>query len=71
MLVLSRRPTERILIGNDIIITVVRCTSEKVRLGIDAPREVTVIREEIEREVEQKQQADAGSVSDPEGPFRR
>lgn len=47
MLVLSRKPGERILIGNDIVVTVVRFQGGTVRLGIEAPREFAVIREEL------------------------
>ena len=48
MLVLSRRFGEVICIGKDIRITVVDIRGDKVRLGIEAPREVRVMREEIE-----------------------
>lgn len=47
MLVLSRKPGERILIGEDIVVTVVRFQGGTVRLGIEAPREHAVIREEL------------------------
>jgi carbon storage regulator len=47
MLVLSRKPGERILIGNDIVVTVVRFQGGTVRLGIEAPREFSVVREEL------------------------
>jgi carbon storage regulator len=47
MLVLSRKPGERILIGNDIVVTVVRFQGGTVRLGIEAPRDFAVIREEL------------------------
>lgn len=47
MLVLSRRIGERIRIGGDVIVTVVRVQGEKVRLGIEAPPEVAVHREEV------------------------
>lgn len=47
MLVLSRHVNERILIGDDIAVTVVSFTGGKVRLGIEAPPEVRVDREEI------------------------
>ena len=47
MLVLSRKVGERILVGDDIAITVVRLTSGGVRLGIEAPPEVPVVREEL------------------------
>lgn len=47
MLVLSRKKDQRIIIRDDIVITVVEINNDKVRLGIDAPREVTVHREEV------------------------
>lgn len=47
MLVLSRKIGEKIMIGDDIVVTIVDIDNGKVRLGIDAPREVPVYREEI------------------------
>lgn len=47
MLVLSRKKNESIIIRDDIIVTVVEVRGDKVRLGIDAPKEVTVHRREI------------------------
>ncbi|MCH7729838.1 MAG: carbon storage regulator CsrA [Planctomycetes bacterium] len=47
MLVLSRKVGERILIGENISVTVVRVTGGGVRLGIEAPAELPVIREEL------------------------
>ena len=47
MLVLSRKPGERILIGNDVSVMVVRIGPNAVRLGIEAPRSVTIVREEL------------------------
>jgi len=47
MLVLARRKGEAIVIGRDIRITVLRVTPRSVRLGIEAPRNVTVYREEL------------------------
>lgn len=47
MLVLSRKPGERILVGNDIVITIVRIGPNTVRLGIDAPGHMNIVREEI------------------------
>lgn len=47
MLVLSRRPCERIRIGDDITITIVRIGPNTVRLGIDAPRGVNIVRDEL------------------------
>lgn len=47
MLVLSRKKDEKIVIGDSITLMVIEIRGDKVRLGIDAPRDVTVHREEI------------------------
>jgi len=47
MLVLTRKLMEKLYIGNDVCVTVVRLEGGQVRLGIDAPREVTVVRAEL------------------------
>ena len=47
MLVLSRKLGQRIVIGDRIVVTVVKLDHGQVRLGIDAPREIAVFREEI------------------------
>ncbi len=47
MLVLTRKPNQRINIGDDIVITVLEVRGDQVRLGIEAPRDVAVQREEI------------------------
>jgi len=47
MLVLSRKIGERILIGDNVTVTVVRVSGGGVRLGIDAPAEMAVVREEL------------------------
>jgi carbon storage regulator len=47
MLVLSRKKNESIVINNDIIITVVEIRGDKVRLGIEAPKDVPVHRQEV------------------------
>jgi carbon storage regulator len=51
MLVLSRKLGESIVIGSDITITVLEVRGDQIRLGIDAPRSVTVHREEVYQEV--------------------
>ena len=48
MLVLSRREAERIKLGEGIVITVVRVSGGKVRLGIEAPEDMLILREELE-----------------------
>lgn len=47
MLVLTRMPGQKIYVGNDVIIEVVVIDGGKVRLGISAPRDVTVYRDEL------------------------
>lgn len=53
MLVLSRRVGERLMIGDDIVITIIDVRSDGVRIGIDAPRNVRVNRAEIVEAVRQ------------------
>lgn len=47
MLVLSRKAGERILIGDDVSITVVRIGPHSVRIGIEAPKTMNIVREEL------------------------
>jgi carbon storage regulator len=49
MLILTRRSGERLCIGRDVVITVLGVKGNQVRLGIDAPRNVAVDREEVHR----------------------
>ena len=48
MLVLSRKESERIRLGNNIVVTVVRVSGDRVRIGIEAPPEVIVLRDELQ-----------------------
>jgi carbon storage regulator len=48
MLVLSRKPNESIVIDGNIVITVLRVEGNKVRLGIQAPSDVTILRQELQ-----------------------
>lgn len=48
MLVLSRKESQRIRLGDSIVITVVHVAGDKVRLGIEAPRDMLVLRDELE-----------------------
>jgi carbon storage regulator len=52
MLVLTRRAGESVVIGDDIVITVLQARGDVIRLGIEAPRDVQVHREEIWRELQ-------------------
>ncbi|MCB0325893.1 MAG: carbon storage regulator, partial [Bdellovibrionales bacterium] len=49
MLVLSRKEGERLVIGDNVIITVTRISGNRITLGIEAPRDVRVMRGELER----------------------
>ncbi len=51
MLVVSRKVGERILIGDQITITVIKVGSGGVRIGIDAPKELAVVREELATQI--------------------
>ena len=66
MLVLSRHRDESIMIGDDVVITIVDIRGDKVRLGIDAPTEIPVHRREvyeaIQRENQQAAQVDPGDT---------
>ena len=48
MLVLSRKESQRIRLGDSIVITIVKISGDKVRIGIDAPSNVLVLRDELE-----------------------
>ena len=47
MLVLSRKVGERVLVGDNVVITVVRIGPNAVRLGIEAPKDMNIVREEL------------------------
>lgn len=63
MLVLTRRPGESVMIGDDVVITVLDVRGDVVRVGIKAPRSVQVHREEVYREL-QRANREAASPSD-------
>lgn len=54
MLILSRRIKESLRIGDDILLTVLEVQGDVVRLGIEAPRGVTILREELYQQVSQE-----------------
>ncbi|MDR2747137.1 MAG: carbon storage regulator CsrA [Treponema sp.] len=47
MLILSRKVNEKIMIGDDISISIIEVRGDQVRLGVDAPRSVKVFRQEV------------------------
>ena len=63
MLVLSRKKNESIVIDEHITITVVEVRGDKVRLGIDAPKEVPVHRKEVWEAIRRNNEASDGDTS--------
>lgn len=67
MLVLSRRVGESVVIGNDVVVTVLEVRGDIIRIGVDAPREVPVHRSEVFEAIEAANKAaaapDAAAVS--------
>lgn len=57
MLVLTRRPGESLRIGDDIRITVVEIDGGNIKIGIDAPRSVSIYREEVYLRIKEENQA--------------
>ena len=67
MLVLTRRTGEGIMIGDDIEIKILDVSGEKVRVGIDAPREINVYRTEVFERIEAEFES-AGTAVNGSGP---
>ncbi|WP_455487742.1 carbon storage regulator CsrA [Haemophilus sp.] len=63
MLILTRKVGESVLIGNDISITILSVRGNQVKLGVDAPKEVSVHREEIYQRIKQMQDEQLDSSS--------
>lgn len=68
MLVLTRRTEESVVIGGNITVTVLGVEGEKVKLGIDAPREVTILRSELLDAIRQQNRLAENLASRPEPP---
>jgi carbon storage regulator len=64
MLILTRRPGERVVIGDDILVTVMGVSGHTVRLGIAAPGGVPIYREEIWLAVKEENRAAAAATAD-------
>ena len=50
MLVLSRKESEKVILGDDIVLTIVRVSGDRVRLGIQAPKDMLILRHELENQ---------------------
>jgi len=66
MLVLSRQRDESIMIGDDVEITIVDVRGDKVRLGITAPKQISVHRREIYDAIQREKAAEKSSAEKPE-----
>ncbi|XKM13776.1 carbon storage regulator CsrA [Orbaceae bacterium ac157xtp] len=61
MLILTRRVGETLIIGDDVVITVLGVKGNQVRIGINAPKDVSIHREEIYNRIHQDQRDDLGN----------
>ncbi|GAA1442041.1 carbon storage regulator CsrA [Leifsonia poae] len=74
MLVLTRKPGERVLIGDDIVVTILDARGDGIRIGIDAPRGVRIQRDEVIRaitEANQEATEAAASTDDAEAIIKK
>lgn len=70
MLVLSRKMGERVVIGPDIVVTILSIRGAMVKLGFSAPHEVPIHREELRERLEnERKQQRADSAPSPDSPF--
>ena len=59
MLILTRRPTQTVTIGKDVTVTILEIRGRQVRIGVTAPRDIAVLREEITEKPRPRRTLDA------------
>jgi carbon storage regulator len=69
MLVLSRKQGEQIMIGENVVVTVVEIRGDRVRLGFDAPNYVAIHREEVYRRIQCEERQRTREPSPHESPY--
>ena len=67
MLILTRKVGETLMIGNDISMTVLGVTGNQVRVGVNAPRDVTIHREEIYQRIKESKNSCASEINASNG----
>ena len=70
MLILTRRVGESLMIGDDVNVTVLGVKGNQVRIGVNAPKDVAVHREEIYQRIQQEHQGGAGAAAGEPPPER-
>jgi len=69
MLILTRRVGETVMIGNDVTVTVLGVKGNQVRIGINAPKNVAVHREEIYERIKREQQGESSGEPKPNAEY--
>jgi carbon storage regulator len=65
MLVLSRKESEKIMLGDSIVLTIVRVSGDRVRLGIEAPSDMLILRKELDpADLDQSDPSNQRNISD-------